>query len=93
MSEALHILHLNCWLRTGSAGLLRNTGNTPTSNPQSSSELVHIRKYTRHINTPDSWNHHRAANNPDSCASNPHSSGNNPMTAASTPRFPPLSII
>jgi len=74
MNKALSISHIDCWLCTGSVGLLPKTENLPNSSPQRSLQLPHLDKPTGRIRTPDSRNLHRAANNRNNGRSNPHSS-------------------
>jgi len=73
MNEALSISHIDCWLCTGSVGLLSKTANLPNSGSERLLELPHIVKPTCRIRTPDSRNLHREANDRNNGSSNPHS--------------------
>jgi hypothetical protein len=74
MSDAWSKDHIDCWLCTGSVGLLTKTENLPNSSPQRWLKLPHLDKPTCRIRTPDSGNLHREANNRNNGSSNPHSS-------------------
>ena len=74
MSDALSTRHIDCRLCTGSAGLLRRTGNTPINRPALSSKQTEIFKLRCLIKTLDSRNHRRDQNRSNSYSLNPHSS-------------------
>jgi hypothetical protein len=74
MNETLSTEHIDCWLCTGSVGLLPKTENLPNSSPQRWLELPHLGNPTCRIRTPDSRNLRREVNNRNNRSYNPHSS-------------------
>ncbi len=53
MNEALLILHIDCWLPTGSATLLPKLTNPPISNSVMASQTTHFLKPGGHIKASD----------------------------------------
>jgi len=90
MSDALLTWHLHCWPRTGSATLLPNLGNLPTSSSVMSSQPTHVLKLRSHIKSSDPLCNRRQRARRGIDSSNPHSAvASRHDPAVSSPEYYP----